>query len=74
MYWSQQTHDDRAILDLLPDHKGLSDLVKRLVTKLMMIKGDIRHAKAPESKTPGRSQRQPSRDKRPKSPHDIANR
>ena len=22
MYWSQQTHDDRTILDLLPNHKG----------------------------------------------------
>ena len=37
MNWSQQAHDNGAILDLLPIIKGRIRLGQRLVTKLMMM-------------------------------------
>ena len=47
MHWSQQTHDDRTILDLLPNHKGAIRPGQQIGHKTHNdVEGDICHTKA----------------------------
>lgn len=47
MHWSQQAHDNGAILDLLPDHKGAIRPGQKVSHKTHDdVEGDIRHTEA----------------------------
>lgn len=74
MHWSQQTHDNGAILDLLPNHKGRIGFSQKIGHKTHDdVEGDIRHTEALNQRLLRRIKDSLPEIKGHKSPHDIAN-
>ena len=60
MHWSQQAHDNGAILDLIPYHKGAIRPGQKIGHKTHDdVESDICHTEALNQRLLGRSQRQP---------------
>ena len=73
MHWSQQAHDNRAILDLLPDHKGAIRSGQKIGHKTHNdVEGDICHTKALNQGLLRRIKDSLPEIKSHKSTHDIA--
>ena len=74
MHWSQQAHDNGAILDLLPNHKRAIRLGQEIGHKTHDdVEGDIRHTEAlNQGLLRGVKDCLPEIESH-KSPHDIAN-
>ena len=74
MHWSQQTHDNGTILDLLPNHKGAIRPSQKIGHKTHDdVEGDIGHTEALNQRIlRGIKDRLPEIESN-KSPHDIPN-
>ena len=73
MHWSQQSHDNRTILDLLPNHKGRIGSSQKIGYKTHDdVEGDICHTKALNQGLLRRIKDSLPEIKGHKSPHDIA--
>ena len=74
MHWSQQTHDNGAILDLLPNHKGRIRPSQKIGHKTHDdVEGDICHTKALNQGLLRGIKDSLPEIKGHKSPHNIAN-
>ena len=74
MHWSQQSHDNGTILDLLPNHKGAIRPGQKIGHKTHNdVEGDICHTKALNQGLLRRIKDSLPEIKGHKSPHDIAN-
>ena len=74
MNWSQQAHDNGAILDLLPNHKGRIRPSQKISHKTHDdVEGDIRHTEALNQRLLGGVKDSLPEIESDKSPHDITN-
>ena len=74
MHWSQQAHDNGAILDLLPNHKGAIRPGQKIGHKTHDdVEGDICHTEALNQRLLGGIKDSLPEIESDKSPHDITN-